>query len=64
MKKPLAIFRCLPGRGWLAAMLILLLLYGVIRLSRYEGSVEAMAGTGESLPPQSFFDAVCRLWEG
>ena len=62
MKKPIAVFRYLPGRGWLLLLLILLAVYGGVRLGRRE-AVETMTGEGESSPPQSFFDTVCRMWE-
>ena len=64
MKKPFAVVRCLPGRAWLLALLILLAVYGGMRLRNDEEAVETMTGTGEGMAPQSFFDAVCGLWEG
>jgi hypothetical protein len=64
MKKPFAVVRCLPGRVWLLALLILLAVYGGVRLRNGEEAVETMTGAGEGATPQSFFDTVCGLWEG
>lgn len=64
MKKPFAVIRCLPGRLWLLALLLLLALYGGMRLKGVEDAVETMTGAGQGTAPQSFFNAVCGLWEG